>query len=98
MNFKVVSVLCATLLAVTAAGQQNTGGQTPPPKAVIEGVVTKAGTSQPLKGARISIRKADTAARPNDASAATTDVAGKFTLSGLDAGQYRVFVERDGYI
>lgn len=75
--------------------------QTAAAKAVIQGIVIRAGTGQPLKGARISFRRVgggDQNPLTSTRTPVTTDATGRFTVTGVDPGQYRISAERDGYI
>ncbi len=91
------------------------------PKATIEGSVTRAGTGQPLKGARVTLRPATTAARTPGAAidfggdpqnrfgalianlgtaalTVSTDANGRFTITGIDPGNYQISADREGFI
>lgn len=96
-------VYCWLALLVPAPFMQ--GAQVPQPqnaasKASIQGSVTKAGAGQPLKGVRISFRRLDGSQNPfgNVRTPVTTDATGRFLVTGVDPGQYRIYAERDGYI
>jgi protocatechuate 3,4-dioxygenase beta subunit len=96
-------VYCWLALLVTAPFMQ--GAQVPQPqnaasKASIQGSVTKAGGGQPLKGVRISFRRLDGSQNPfgNVRTPVATDATGRFLVTGVDPGQYRISAERDGYI
>ncbi len=62
--------------------------------------MVKAGTGQPLRGARISFRRMNVSQGPlgNARTPVTTDAAGRFLVTGVDPGQYRISADRDGYI
>ena len=94
---------CWLALLVTAPfiqGAQVTQPQNAASKASIQGIVTKAGGGQPLKGVRISFRRLDGSQNPlgNVRTPVTTDATGRFLVTGVDPGQYRISAERDGYI
>jgi hypothetical protein len=96
-------VYCWLAIFVTAPFMQ--GAQVPqqqnaPSKASIQGIVTRAGAGQPLKGVRISFRRLDGSQNPlgDVRTPVTTDAAGRFLVTGVDPGQYRISAERDGYI
>ena len=74
--------------------------QNAPGKGTIQGIVVKAGSGQPLRGARISFRRVDgnPGAFGNSKTPVTTDATGRFLVTGVDPGQYRVSAERDGYV
>jgi hypothetical protein len=91
-----------------AAFQTRQQQQGSAPKATIQGVVVHAGTGQPLKGVRISFQRlaqqvpasapAGLPAALGGATPVATDASGRFVVTGVDAGQYRIFAERDGFI
>lgn len=62
--------------------------------AVVEGLIVRAGDASPLAKARVTLTRTD--AR-NRSTSVTTDAAGKFLFSGLDAGSYRLTATRNGY-
>lgn len=136
MGYRRLAFVCAFLLGTTLLLAQTTA-QTPPAaiKATITGTVMKAGTGQPLKRARVSLRRSGQQLQPGGQAAqalaavgavadvlnqvrpgvaqqldqrlqnlgaattqAVTDDNGKFVFNGVEAGQYRVSVDRDGYI
>src|SRR5437867_10161483 len=71
-------------------------------KSSIEGVVVRAGSNEPIAGARISILPGvgSVVLSPfgnSGARAVTTDKDGKFVVKDLDAGQYRLIAARNGY-
>jgi protocatechuate 3,4-dioxygenase beta subunit len=94
--------ICCFLFAVIAAAVviQAAQDQTrPAEKASIQGIVATAGTGQPLRGARITFRRVD-GPGPNASATArtpvTTDATGRFLVTGIGPGQYRISAERDG--
>jgi hypothetical protein len=95
-------VRCSLALLLTALIVQ--GAQVPQPqsasaKASIQGIVTKAGTGQVLRGARITFRRLDAGQGPlSSRTPVTTDATGRFSVTGVDPGQYRISAERDGYV
>jgi protocatechuate 3,4-dioxygenase beta subunit len=68
-------------------------------KASITGVVVRAGTDQPIRGARVTIHLlVDTVASLNGGVAsATTDEKGRFAMTGIEPGAYAVKAEQEGY-
>ena len=64
--------------------------------ASLEGVVTRSGTTETVARARVLVTSADGAETP--ATLTRTNDSGRFVVPGLPAGQYRVVVERDGYM
>jgi hypothetical protein len=92
-----------------ATSQNRPQQQAPSPKGTVQGLVVRAGTGQPLKGVRISFQRSaqqpqqallfeGAPAALNTVTAAVTDAAGRFVVTGVEAGQYRVFAEREGFI
>ena len=67
----------------------------------IEGQVFDASTGQPLRKASVSLnpmRMSPGMAAAPHSYGATTDAAGKFTVSGMEPGQYRVNVSHTGFL
>jgi protocatechuate 3,4-dioxygenase beta subunit len=64
------------------------------PPATLTGSVLRAGDGTPVAKAVITFRRADRGAQ---AYGATTDASGRFTATGVQAGRYRVTIERQGY-
>src|SRR5688500_9470061 len=64
------------------------------PKSSIEGIVLKAGTEipQPIANARINLETA-----PGAGKVIRTTSGGRFALSDLAPGRYRLIVEKDGF-
>jgi hypothetical protein len=75
---------------------------------VVEGTVTRAVDGQPLKRARVILRRIVERPGPQQGPfgseqrgspfVATSDAAGKFSLRDVTAGRYRLTVERQGYV
>ena len=84
------------LLSFVVLWQAQAGAQTVAQAAGLEGVVTRSGTTEPVARARVLVTSADGVDAP--ATLTRTDDTGRFVVPGLPAGQYRVVVERDGYI
>lgn len=82
------------MLAVLAPAQTNT----PQPTAVISGVVLDSFTRQPLKEVEVRARIFPPGQSKSQASSATTDAAGHFTLDGMFPGRYIISASRPGYI
>src|SRR5437870_2362334 len=68
-------------------------------KASIEGMVVRAGSNEPIAGAKISVLPGGplTSFTNLGTRSATTGKDGKFVLKDLEAGQYRVVAARNGY-
>jgi hypothetical protein len=99
----IIVLIASTVLA------QNQQPQPSPPKATIQGLVVRAGTGVPLKGVRISFQRSAQQPQPavpvvgmpgmlNAVTPVVTDAVGRFLVTGVEAGQYRIFAERDGFI
>ncbi len=65
------------------------GGGSNTPKGTIEGVVTVKGTDAPVMLASVTLQPGD--------RLTLTDTAGAFTLSGIEPGNYKIQVKRNGY-
>jgi hypothetical protein len=59
---------------------------------VVEGQVVAAATGQPLQKARVTLRGG------RRSYGATSGAEGRFTITGIEAGRYRLTAERNGYI
>jgi hypothetical protein len=81
------------LTAICAAAQQPAAAGT----ASIEGRVLRAGTNEGISRARIVLNKADNATLET-ALTTLTDTNGRFALSGLLSGRYRLFASHDGEV
>src|SRR4029450_3660917 len=80
-----VSILALLMLSVQT-----------PERASLEGIVTKAGTNEPV--ARASIVVTMIQGQISDVQTATTDNSGRFTVRNLAPGNHRVFALRDGFV
>src|ERR1039458_3767543 len=110
-NMRRLAVLLVVPFALNAQiGQIGVGhaaGPAPPPTpagdlCTVEGQVFDASTGQPLRKASISmspmrVSAAMAAAGPRSYGA-TTDATGKFSVSGLEPGQYRVNATHTGFL
>ena len=95
------------LIAVAALWQSPfTPARPQDPRPAIEGVVVKAGTSDPLPNVQVTLIRAvasespaqDAAARTTSSTAeAITDRNGKFTFRNVEPGSYRIAAARNGY-
>jgi protocatechuate 3,4-dioxygenase beta subunit len=61
----------------------------------IAGMVVELAGSEPLKGAKIQLRRIDDRIL---AISIVTDVAGRFTLKGLAPGRYNLYVSKNGFV
>ena len=85
----------------------STQSEQQPPGGVIAGIVVRAGTGEPIAGARV-LAQPTTPPRPTPGGAApeapsmppavTTDGQGRFAFKDLHAGPYRLFIFADGYV
>jgi protocatechuate 3,4-dioxygenase beta subunit len=66
-----------------------------PERAILEGIVTKAGTNEPVPRASIVVTMIQ--GQVSDVQTATTDNSGRFTVRNLTPGSHRVFATRDGF-
>jgi carboxypeptidase family protein len=91
-RMNVVYAAIIALLAQTALAQQPSGS--------IQGLVSRAGTSQPLSKATVEIRadnRGDGGSVPPDYTT-TTESDGRFLIPAVRPGRYRVVVIRPGYV
>jgi 5-hydroxyisourate hydrolase-like protein (transthyretin family) len=92
--------LAVLLIAVQPFAAQEparvpSGAPAPFEACAVEGMVVKATTGEPLKRARITLRRAEGREPP---VTAVTDAAGRFSLQSLAPGRYRLTVERNGHV
>src|SRR5687767_14726808 len=103
---KILSFLSLAVLLIQAGVNPL---QQPRPTGSIEGTITRAGTSQPLANARVTVSRRAAAApvavgarggapAPAPITPVMTDDKGKFVVSGLEDGAYNVQVVANGYI
>jgi hypothetical protein len=76
------------LLATPALAQQ--------PSGAVQGLVSRAGTNDPLSKAIVEMRDDDSTARPLYTT--TTDSNGRFLIPSVRPGRYRVMVSRPPYV
>jgi hypothetical protein len=81
------------LVAGPAPGAQNAVA-TPPDPCTVQGVVINAGTGEPLRKAIVEIRQEGGPGHGD----ATTDSTGRFEFKNLDAGEYRLSAQRNGFV
>ncbi len=89
LRLSLLVMLFSALLGAKQAGEQ--GAE----KCVVEGQVVKAATAEPLRKAQVLLRKADARAQQ---VTAVTDSSGRFVLSDIEPGRYRLSVRRNGYV
>src|SRR5262249_42276381 len=68
----------------------------PPQKASISGTVVNSVTGEPL--AKVDVATEVTGANTGAVGTTTTDAAGRFALTNLEPGQYRIKGKRNGYL
>ncbi len=90
----ILTGLVSGSLAWAQAPIPNTGQEDPDP-ASIEGYVVRSGTGEPLSKARVVLRPAQ---GRHPVFGAVTDAGGRFVLSNIEPGNYRLYTERDGYV
>ncbi len=101
-----ITIAFASLLPIASLAQT----PSPPPKATITGVVVRAGTNDPLAGAKVTLLKvqdASSAQPKGDAPipeqlltaipSATTDAQGRFQITDIAAGTYQIVAARNGF-
>ena len=88
--FAVVFLLVQVLTLTSSALPYQGAG------ASVEGLVVRAGTSEPMRGA--SVRLGGTNAISNSAPATTTNDSGKFKFSDVAPGAYHISVAHEGYL
>jgi hypothetical protein len=87
-----MNVVCLALIALLAGpalAQQAVTGS-------IQGLVSRAGTSEPLSRATVEIRLDDSSIPPLYTT--TTESDGRFLITNVRPGRYRVAVTRPGYV
>ena len=89
-----VGVLAVVLLQ--GASLQNPQSDGKKEECSIRGSVTKAGTNEPLKKARVTLYKRG--ARETEPETTVTDAAGGFAIHDVEPGQYTLIVDRPGYV
>jgi hypothetical protein len=90
--------LCFVLLCLWAASAI-ARPQEPPPKAeakcTIEGLVLKAGSSEPIRRAQVMLIREG---GPGQTTRVVSDAAGRFVFRDVSAGRYYLSAERQGYV
>lgn len=86
------------LLALAPALLAQTTPQTQLEKAAIEGTVVKAGSGEPVRKARLVLQKVESRRSLEPPPGAVSDVEGHFVIPDIEPGQYRLWVERNGFV
>jgi 5-hydroxyisourate hydrolase-like protein (transthyretin family) len=81
---------------VLPPGLDQPGQQLPPGTATIDGIVTVAGTSDPIAGAAVEIRKTDCGKTGGESMTATSGPDGKFSFKQVRAGNWCVGAAKSG--
>jgi hypothetical protein len=81
---------------VDQAIQQQPQQQLPPGTATIDGIVTILGTSDPVPGASVEIRKTECGRTGGESMSATTGADGKFSFKQVRAGNWCIGAARTG--
>lgn len=89
-----LSVFLLLGLVSAAPAQQPAPTEKPPEKCLVAGQVVKAGTGEPLKKARVTLRKEQSRESPRTE---ITDAQGRFTFKDVEPGRYRLFAARNAY-
>ena len=92
---KLRAIAGAILLFQVAHGEPQ---QRPNPKGSIEGIVVRVGTNDPIAGARLRLSGSNPATSVSPTATAITDARGVFVIREVEAGSYRIVVERSGYV
>jgi hypothetical protein len=87
-----LGVACILLLLASVLIAQNSAQQQTPAPALIEGVVLKSGSTDPLQGVTITATSDSGAAKK-----ATSDADGNFSIRDLAAGRYVLSISRTGF-
>ena len=95
-------LMVALCMSVAAAAQQDFGFQQAEPaepagKGIIRGVVTDAGTGRPIRNASVFVQGPDPTPGVGTRSM-FTDAQGRYEISGLEGGQYRVSATKPGFV
>ena len=85
-----IALLAPPLLAAAQVPQQEAEET-----CTIDGYVVRIGSGEPLRKAQVVLRP-ERGRRP--VYGAVTDASGLFTLDGIEPGNYRLEIERDGYV
>jgi len=82
-------ILLNSLVVAQIPGQEEAG------QALIQGYVVQIGSGEPLSRAQVMLSPAE---GRSPVFGAVTDSIGRFKLGNVRSGEYRLFVERDGYV
>jgi hypothetical protein len=89
-----------SLLFLSAAAAKQPVAPKPADVCTIQGVVVKAGTSEPLSDATVGVRSASRDPQPNNIlpDDTVTDDMGRFELKGITPGPYYLWADHDGFL
>ena len=98
-RWSLIAILMSSLAMAQAPNQQISGQRILDGEEVetctIEGFVVRMGTGEPLRKAQVMLRPER---GRNPVFGAMTDTSGRFHLENIQPGNYRLHVERDGYV
>ena len=98
-NLRRASILIITVLLsgtlIRAQTPNSNSSQEGPDPASIDGSVVRSGTGEPLAKARVVLRPVGSR---EPVFGAVTGAGGGFVLANIEAGTYRLHIERDGYV
>lgn len=96
--FALASLCSAQNQTATARNQAAGASNITDKPASVEGIVTNTTTGAPIADAHVMIRMFFENGARNQVYGSTSNADGKYTISGLPAGQFYAFVELPGYI
>jgi protocatechuate 3,4-dioxygenase beta subunit len=90
------NILVSLLILIAGPAQKTPNpAVNPADQCTVQGVVLKAATGEPLRKATVEMWQEGVPGKRSDAA---TDSMGHFELKNLDPGQYRLSVQRNGYV
>ena len=90
------SVLAGIAVVSLLLIQRQVEGQRPVSRGLVQGIVVRTGTNEPIAGARVTLSRSDTV-EPSSATV-TTDPGGIFVFRDVPSDSYRLEATRDGYV
>jgi hypothetical protein len=86
--------LALAVLTAAPQGEPESAGE---PKSKVGGIVVSAKTSEPLRGARVTLQPNGRGMRRGSRARTTTDLNGRFLLTEVAAGRYTIYAEKTAY-